>query len=301
MQKTVILITGPTAVGKTAIAVEVARYFQTEIISADSRQCFTELNIGVARPSKDELEAVPHHFIASHSIQENLSAAYFEQYALRLAEDIFKRKDVVVMAGGTGLYVKAFTEGLDEIPAVDPALRNRITAEFEMNGIEWLQGEIKRMDPVYASRGSMQNPQRMLRALEVVMGTGQSILSFQHKNKKQRPFRIISIRLDLPREELYERINNRVDQMMKMGLLEEITILYPYRHFNALQTVGYKELFEYIDDKQSLEQAVEHIKRNTRHFAKRQCTWFAHQLPSILFHPVDNQYLIRFLNSELTS
>jgi len=157
------------------------------------------------------------------------------------------------------------------------------------------------MDPEYVSRGSMQNPQRLLRALEVVMGTGQSILSFQHKNKKQRPFRIISIRLDLPREALYERINNRVDQMIKMGLLEEVTLLYPDRHLNALQTVGYKELFEYIDGKQSLEQAVEYIKRNTRHFAKRQVTWFAHQLSSVVFHLEDKQKLFTYLKLELGS
>jgi tRNA dimethylallyltransferase len=301
MQKTVILITGPTAIGKTAVAIEVARYFQTEIISSDSRQCYSELNIGVARPSNDELERVPHHFIASHSIRENLSAAYFEQYALQIADDIFRSKDVLVMAGGTGLYIKAFTEGLDDIPHVDPTLRNRIAAEYEMKGIEWLQGEIKRMDPSYASVGSLQNPQRMLRALEVVMGTGQSILYFQHKNKKYRPFKVISIRLDLPREELYTRINNRVDQMMKMGLLEEIKLLYPYRSLNALQTVGYKELFDYLDEKQSLELAVNYIKRNTRHFAKRQVTWFANQLSSVLFHPEEMQNLFIYLNSELSS
>ncbi|MFN5333604.1 MAG: tRNA (adenosine(37)-N6)-dimethylallyltransferase MiaA [Bacteroidota bacterium] len=301
MQKKVILITGPTAVGKTALAIEIARQFQTEIISADSRQCYSELNIGVARPTKEELAKVPHHFIASHRIEDTITAAYFEQFALGITDDIFRRKDVLVMAGGTGLYVKAFTEGLDEIPAVDPGLRNRMVAGYEMKGIEWLQGEIKRMDPEYASRGSMQNPQRMLRALEVMIGTGHSILSFQLKNKKQRPFSLIHIRLDLPRAELYTRINNRVDQMIQMGLSKEVESLYSFRHFNALQTVGYKELFDYMEGNCNLDEAVESIKRNTRHFAKRQCTWFAHQLPSEVFHPEDLQKISEYIHSEFTS
>ena len=301
MQKKVILITGPTAVGKTALAIEIAREFQTEIISADSRQCYTELNIGVARPSKEELEKAPHHFIASHRIEDSITAAYFEQFALGVTDDIFRRKDVLVVAGGTGLYVKAFTEGLDEIPAVEPAIRNRIIAAYEMNGLEWLQEEIKRMDPEYVSRGSMQNPQRMLRALEVMIGTGQSILSFQLKNKKQRPFSLIQIRLDLPKEELYTRINDRVDQMMQMGLSKEVESLYSFRHLNALQTVGYKELFDYMEGYCTLDAAIVSIKKNTRHFAKRQCTWFTHQLPSVIFHPNDLQKTLAYIRSEFTS
>ena len=301
MRKKVIIITGPTAVGKTAAAIHVARHFQTEIISADSRQCFQEMSIGVARPSQVELQEIKHHFIASHSIHENMSAGIFEQYALRVADEIFQRTDVVVVAGGTGLYVKAFVEGMDEIPVVDSSIRIHLIQEYETNGKEWLQEELKQRDPLYFSQGSMQNPQRMLRALEVLIGTGKSIISFQQKNKKQRNFDIVSLSLDLPRETLYARINARVDQMMDMGLWEEAQMLYPQRGLNALQTVGYKEIFDCIDGKHSIDEAVMLIKRNTRHFAKRQCTWFTHQLPSQLFNAEEAKQIIQFLESKFTS
>jgi tRNA dimethylallyltransferase len=301
MQKTIILITGPTAVGKTAAAVELARYFQTEIISADSRQCYRELNIGVARPTVQELKVVPHHFIASHSIHDNISAAFFESYALHLAADVFCHRDVLVVAGGTGLYVKALIEGLDDIPAIDPSIRAGIIESYQTLGIGWLQRELADRDSQYTSGGSMQNPQRMLRALEVVLGTGQSILSFQQKNKKERPFKVISVQLDMPRAALYARINLRVDQMIGSGLEQEVRALYPFRNLNALQTVGYREIFDYIEEKYDLETAVEIIKRNTRHFAKRQTTWFSHQLTAKIFHPEDIQGMLLYLTSELAS
>jgi tRNA dimethylallyltransferase len=301
MQKKVILITGPTAVGKTAAAIHIARHFQTEIISADSRQCFKELSIGVARPSVEELQQVPHHFVTSHHIDEAVSAAIFEKYAIGISHQIFRSKDVLVMAGGTGLYAKAFMEGLDDIPAIDADIRSRLLHEFELNGIDWLQDQLRQRDPLYSSQGSMHNPQRMLRALEVITGTGQSILSFQQKKIKLRDFDVVSISLELPREELYTRINARVDQMMATGLWEEVQELYPYRHLNALQTVGYKELFDYVDGKHTMQVAVELIKRNTRQFAKRQCTWFAHQLEAQLFHPEAFQSMLTYIESELTS
>jgi tRNA dimethylallyltransferase len=274
LQKTVIIITGPTAVGKTATAIHIAKHFQTEIISADSRQCFKELNIGVARPSRQELELVQHHFIASHSIQEEVTAAVFEQYALEKTNQLFKKHDVVIMAGGTGLYIKAFCEGLDKIPVIDASVRDRILKEYAAKGLIWLQTEIQIKDPAFYTAGEIQNPQRMMRALEVVESTGRSIISFLGNEKTRRDFTIIKIGLSLPKEELHQRIHARVDRMMEAGLIDEVRGLLPYRHVNALQTVGYTELFDYLDGAIPLEKAIEKIKINTRQYAKRQMTWF---------------------------
>ena len=273
-QKTVIIICGPTAVGKTAAAIALAKYFQTEIISADSRQCFKELRIGVARPSDEELREVPHHFIASHSINENINAAFFEQYALRKVNELFKDHDVIVMVGGTGLYIKAFSEGLDEIPPIDETIRKSISENYEEHGLSWLQEEVRRKDLEFYKVGEIQNPQRMMRALEVVESTGQSILSFRKNKKIKRPFNIVKIGLELPKEELHLNINSRVDKMIEDGLIEEVRSLQGYRDVNALQTVGYSEIFEHLDRKISLEAAIEEIKKNTRQYAKRQMTWF---------------------------
>ncbi|MBC7936668.1 MAG: tRNA (adenosine(37)-N6)-dimethylallyltransferase MiaA [Rhizobacter sp.] len=274
MNKTCIIIAGPTAVGKTAMAIQLAKYFSTEIISADSRQCYKELNIGVARPSAEELNAVPHHFIASHSIQQDISAADYENYALNCVNEIFIKRDIAVMVGGTGLYIKAFCEGLDQIPTIEASLRNNIKQQYQCNGIEWLQQQLKTTDLLYADKGEMQNPQRMMRALEVKAGTGQSIISFQAKQKKQRVFNIIKIGMELPRPVLYERINRRVDIMIEDGLLAEVKTVLPFKDRNALQTVGYRELFDYLEGFISFEKAVELIKQNSRHYAKRQLTWF---------------------------
>jgi tRNA dimethylallyltransferase len=274
LKKTVIIIAGPTASGKTAVAIQLAKQFQTAIISADSRQCYKELIIGVARPSPAELQEVPHHFIASHSIQDEMTAAGFEQFALQKTKELFTAHDTIIMAGGTGLYIKAFCEGLDIIPAVDATIRAQIITNYGKYGLEWLQQQVEQKDLDFFSAGEIQNPQRMMRALEVVESTGQSILSFRKGNKTIRDFTIQKIGLDLPKEELYERINQRVDKMMEQGLLDEVKKLEPYKHLNALQTVGYKELFDYLDNKTSLDTAVEAIKTNTRQYAKRQLTWF---------------------------
>ena len=282
-QKTVIIVLGPTASGKTAAAIELATRYKTEIISADSRQCFRELNIGVARPSTRELKSVPHHFIATHSIQEEVTAASFEQYALTKAAELFIKHDVVVMAGGTGLYIKAFSEGLDSIPAIPANIRDIITRSYEENGLSWLQEQVKEKDPVFYEKGEIQNPQRMMRALEVVEYTGQSILSFRKNKKTERAFAIVKVGIDLPKEELHRRIHYRVDQMMEHGLLQEVRDLKPYQHLNALQSVGYKEIFDYLDNKISLEKAIEDIKTNTRQYAKRQMTWFRKD-PGILWN-----------------
>ncbi|MBS0425180.1 MAG: tRNA (adenosine(37)-N6)-dimethylallyltransferase MiaA [Proteobacteria bacterium] len=272
--KTVIIITGPTGAGKTAAAIQLALHFKTEIISADSRQCYQELNIGVARPSGEELNRVRHHFIASHSIHEKVDAVVFEQYALEKVNELFQQKDVVIMAGGTGLYLKAFCEGMDEIPGIETAIRKRITDEYKTKGIEWLQKEIARKDPAFYAAGEIQNPQRMLRALEVVESTGRSILQFRKGKKKNRGFRIFKTAVELSKDDLQRNINVRTDKMVEAGLANEVKALLPYKSLNALQTVGYTELFEYFDGKISLEQAVERIKINTRQYAKRQMTWF---------------------------
>ncbi len=274
MPHTVIIIAGSTAVGKTAWAVAMAKQYGTSIISADSRQCYRELNIGVARPSMEELEAVRHYFIASHSIQDEVNAGTFEQYALTATDELFQQNNVVVMVGGTGLYIKTFCEGMDEMPAVEPATRKRIIASYEQYGIAWLQEQVRQKDPAFWQVAEQQNPQRLMRALEIVDTTGKSITAFRSRTKIERPFRIVKIGLELPREKLYERIDSRVDQMMTAGLLQEAAGVYPYKHLNALQTVGYKELFDYMDGHYSLDEAIAKIKQNTRHYAKRQMTWF---------------------------
>ncbi len=278
--RTVIIIVGPTAVGKTAAAVRLAQQFSTSIISADSRQCFKELHIGVAKPSPEELAAVHHYFIDSHSIQEDLTAGTFEKLSLEWAEEIFRqqiaagRPPVAVMVGGTGLYIKAFTEGLDVIPPIDMEIRTGIQRMYEEKGLAWLQEQIKQADPAFFQTGEIQNPQRVMRALEVQRSTGQSIISFRGQHRVTRPFDIKKIGLSLPKDLLHQRIDQRVDQMMEAGLLKEAESLFPYRTLNALQTVGYSELFDHLEGKCSLDEAVEHIKTNTRRYAKRQMTWF---------------------------
>jgi tRNA dimethylallyltransferase len=273
-KKTCIIISGPTAVGKTSYGIELALKYNTQIISADSRQCFKELNIGVAKPSHEQLQKVKHYFIDTHSIHEEVNVKIFEEYALKAAEEIFKKNDVALMVGGTGLYIKAFTLGLDNIPGVDETIRKKINHEYSAKGIQWLADEIKRYDSLFFSKGEMQNPQRMLRALEVKLSTGKSILDFHSGKKTKRDFEIKNILLEIPREQLYKNINDRVDEMLDAGLLKEAENLFSFKHLNALQTVGYKELFDYLEGKYSLEKAVDEIKKNTRHYAKRQMTWF---------------------------
>ena len=271
---TVYIIVGPTAVGKTSFAISLAQHLKTEIISADARQCYAELNIGVARPSLDELSHVPHHFIASHSVNETVNAQVFENYALSKANELFKTHHSVVMVGGTGLYIKAFCEGLDLIPAIDPAIREDIIKQYEKLGLRWLQKEVSVKDPMYWAKGEQQNPQRLMRALEVMLGTGASIVSFQIKNKITRPFKIVKVGLELTREQLYERINQRVISMVENGLETEVRNLLPQNHLNALQTVGYSEWMPYFEGEIQKEKVIENIQQNTRHYAKRQMTWF---------------------------
>ncbi len=284
-KKKVIIIAGPTAVGKTAVAIHLALQLGTEIISADSRQCYRELKIGVARPSDEELKMVPHHFIATHSIHQKLTAASFEDYALQKTSELFQDHDTIVMVGGTGLYIKAFCEGLDPIPEVPEEIRNQIIAEYEEKGLEWLQQEVLLADPEFYKVAEVSNPHRLMRALEVIKATGRPILDYRKGHKAQRDFEVIKIALELPREILHAQINKRVDQMMSMGLLDEVRSLFSFRHLNALQTVGYKELFNYLERKTSLDEAVDEIKKNTRQYAKRQMTWFKKDLSYRWFSP----------------
>ena len=275
--KTVILITGPTASGKTSLALSTATHYKTAIISADSRQCFIEMNIGVAKPSAHELETVPHYFINSHSIHQEVNAATFALYANEAAENIFEKNDVLVMAGGTGLYIRSFLEGLDDIPEVSADIRENILKQYEQQGLQWLQEEVRANDPEFFSKGEIKNPQRLMRALEVKLGTGRSIKDFHSRvpaGGVAEKYKVVKYAIDISREQLYDNINTRVDKMMQNGLLEEVKTLVPYRNLNALQTVGYTELFDHLDGKLSLKEAVEKIKQNTRNYAKRQMTWF---------------------------
>jgi tRNA dimethylallyltransferase len=272
--KTVIIIAGPTASGKTSLAIRIAKELDTEIISADSRQCFKEMKIGVARPSAEELTSVPHWFIASHSVHDKVTAATFEEFAIEKTNEIFQQKDVLVMVGGTGLYLRAFTEGLHEIPPVPEHILDDITEQYYAYGLNWLQEEIRTMDPKYFEHGEIKNPHRLMRALSVIRATGRSIIDFREEHRTERPFRILKFAIELPREELKQRIDRRVDDMIKDGLVEEARALFPHQHLNALQTVGYKELFQYFRSEMSLPEAISHIKIHTKQYAKRQSTWF---------------------------
>lgn len=271
---TCLIIAGPTAVGKTAFSLALANHFDTEIISADSRQCYRELNIGVARPSPKELEKIPHYFINSHSVRDEVNVKIFETYALDKLEQIFQKKCIAIVAGGTGLYIDALCKGVDDMPPVPANINEELNDAYKQYGIEWLKQKIVLEDELYATSGETKNPFRLIRALAVKRTTGQSILSFQTQTKKNRPFNIIRIGLDLPREILYHRINTRVNHMKEAGLYDEVKALLPYRNLQALQTVGYRELFEHLDGKISFEEAIEKIKINSRHYAKRQLTWF---------------------------
>ncbi|MEP7278897.1 MAG: tRNA (adenosine(37)-N6)-dimethylallyltransferase MiaA [Bacteroidota bacterium] len=296
-QKTCIIIAGPTAVGKTSVSLELAKHFKTAIISADSRQCYKELNIGVAKPDALQLEQVQHYFINSHSVTDEVNAAVFEQYALNAVQEIFREHPVAIMVGGTGLYIRAFCEGMDEIPPVPAGLRNEISLQYNLEGLAWLQKEIKKKDPNWYAAGEIQNPQRIMRALEVVMATGKSILDFHRTQKKKRGFNIIRVGLTLPRPQLYYQVNTRVDAMIRDGLEDEVRSLTPYRTLNALQTVGYKELFDYLDGEIDREKAIQDIKRNTRHYAKRQLTWFAKDDGIKWYSPLDLNQLINYFHS----
>lgn len=273
-QQTVIVIAGPTAVGKTAVAVALARHLQTAIVSADSRQCYREMTIGTAKPAPEELAAVRHYFMDEFPVDTHITAADYERLALGYLEDIFKTTNTAVVCGGTGLYIKALCEGLDAMPDVNDSIAQEVNSLYITHGIAWLQQAVKTEDPIFYETAEVTNPARLLRALIFRRSTGQSIVDYRTAIRQQRPFRIIKIGLELPREVLYDRINNRVYQMMQAGLAEEVQALYSLRHLKNLHTVGYAELFDYIEGKYGRADAVEKIQQHTRNYAKRQFTWF---------------------------
>jgi tRNA dimethylallyltransferase len=274
MSKQVIVIAGPTAAGKTAMAIKVAQHFNTAVISADSRQCYREISIGTAKPGAAELAAVKHYFIDSHSISEEVNAGIFERLALSYAEEVWQHNDVVVLCGGTGLYIKAFCEGIDNIPAAPAEIRQQVISQYEVNGLTWLQDEVRTKDPAFYAIGEVQNPQRLMRALEVFYATGQSITTFRTGHAVKRDFEIIKTGIELEKPLLHANIEKRVRQMMKDGLVDEVRSVLAFRSHNALQTVGYSEIFDHLDGKVSLKEAEELVIIHTRQYAKRQMTWF---------------------------
>lgn len=273
-RKKLIVIQGPTAIGKTALSIDVARYFGTEILSCDSRQFFKELNIGVARPSNDELKAVKHHFIANLSVEDYYNVSMYEQDALRCLDEIFATKDIAVCVGGSGLYIDALCMGIADLPDPDPELRTKLREDYEKGGIEEIRFQLKFSDPDYYNEVDLANPIRILRALEVCYMTGKPFSVVRKQGVKQRPFDMIKIGMCMERESLNNRINKRVDMMVDMGLLREVESVRQYRNYTALNTVGYKEIFDFMDGNVTLKQAIENIKTNTRRYAKRQMTWF---------------------------
>ena len=291
-QKKLVVIVGPTAVGKTSAAVQVAAFLQTEIISADARQIFREMNLGTAKPSSSDLIEIPHHFINSHSIHDVYDAASFGRDALALINDLFTRHNFVVMCGGSGLYIKAVCEGFDDIPEVPSEIRDGLIREFETAGLGTLQEMLKRLDPDHFQTIDTQNPQRLIRALEVMIGTGMSISAFHNKSRLVHDFRIIKFGLEVSRDELYKRIDQRMDAMIDAGLFDEAKQLLPFRHLNALQTVGYQEIFGFFDGIYDRDECIRLLKRNSRRYAKRQLTWFKRDPDIIWLDPANIDKII---------
>ena len=272
--KKVIFIVGPTAIGKTELSIELAKTLKTEIISCDSRQFYKELKIGSAPPSKKALSQVKHHFIHNLSVREDYNAGQFEIDAIKLIEKLHQTNDTIIAVGGSGLYVDAICKGFDPLPKISKQTRDQVTFEYHSKGLTWLQNQVKKIDPQLYSNYDTKNPQRLLRALEVFQETGKMFSSFKSNKVKARPFEILKIGLNIERSILYERINKRVDLMMENGLLEEVNSLVNFQDRNSLQTVGYKEIFTFLNDECTLQKAIENIKQNSRRFAKRQLTWF---------------------------
>lgn len=272
--KKLVVIVGPTASGKTALAIDLALQWNTEIISADSRQIYKELEIGTAKPTDQELKLVKHHFINTHSVEEVYNAAQFGMDAEALILNLFQKYDCLIACGGSGLYLKALLEGFDEMPEVPAEVRSQIVAQYQEKGLGWLQAEVKQKDPNYFETVDIQNPQRLMRALEVFATTGKPFSEWRKKSKKTLPYSVIKVGLDLNRDKLYERIDARMDKMIVNGLFEEAAKFYLQKHLNALQTVGYQEIFGFMDDLYDKQEAIRLLKRNSRHYAKRQLTWF---------------------------
>lgn len=302
MAKTLIAVVGPTAIGKTALSIKLANHYNTEIVSADSRQFYKEMTIGTAVPSKEEISAAKHHFIQNLSVTEDYSVGDFERDGLALLDKLFKLQDIVILVGGSGLYVDAIVKGLNHFPDVDESIRLKLNDCLKNEGLEPLQNQLKTLDPKYFEKVDIHNPHRVIRALEICIGTQKTYTSFLEQDKEERPFKTITVGLEADRTKIYERINDRVDIMMAEGLLKEVKSLEPYKNYNALNTVGYKELFNYLDDEWSLEFAISEIKKNTRRFAKRQLTWFKKNSDTLWFnYKTAEQTIIKVIDNKMQS
>jgi len=299
MLKHLVVIAGPTGIGKTSAGIKIARHFNTEIVSADSRQIFRELTIGTAVPTREELSAVPHHFIHSHSIQDSYNASRFESEALSLLEKLFRNHQVVLMVGGSMLYIDAVCKGIDQMPDADPELRKNLKTQLKAEGLESLRRQLKQLDPNYYNEVDLKNPARIIHALEISLLTGKPYSSFRSNPKKQRPFSIIKIALDCNRQKLHRKINNRVDKMVAAGLEKEALEFYNQKHLNALNTVGYREFFAYFNGDISKEKAIELIKRNSRRYARKQLTWFRKDQEMNWFEPNNAKEIIAFIENEI--
>ena len=299
--KYLIVIAGPTAIGKSTMAIEVAKYFNSEIISADSRQCYKEMSIGTAKPSKAELELVPHHFINHLSIHDTYSVGDFEREYLERCHQLFEAHDILILCGGTGLFIDALCKGLDSFPDVDPEDKKFYSEKLQSEGLLAIQSELRNLDPYYANIVDLNNPHRIIRALSVIKSSGKPYSSFLNQPKTKRGFKCLPILLEMDRTVLYERINQRVDDMLKNGLVEEAQTLYAHKTLNSLQTVGYQELFQHFDGQITLNEAIELIKRNSRRYAKRQMTWFRRSSDWTSFAPTSSAPIIEFIQSSINS
>ncbi len=295
LSKTAIFICGPTGVGKTSVAIQLAQWLKTEIISFDSRQFFNELKIGAAPPSQEELNTVPHHLVGHLSVKDDYSAGDFERDALEILKQIFEKHNTAILVGGSGMYMKALTEGFDDMPDIPTEIREHLNQKLETEGLESLVEQLKISDPEYYQKVDLKNPQRIIRALEVIAATGKPYSSFRKGSKTQRNFEIMKIGIMLPREELYERINNRVDLMVEAGLEEEVRSLLPLREKNSMQTVGYREFVRYFDGEWNWETAIAEIKKNSRRYAKRQMTWFKRDEEIEWFNPKDMEGMKKYV------
>lgn len=292
-----IVLVGPTAVGKTEVALRLAEHFKTEIISADSRQIYKELEIGTAKPTSEELSRVQHHFINTHSVGQSYDAGAYGREALALIRTLFKKHDTLILCGGSGLYIKGVLEGFDEMPEIPGGIRDQIIAEYELKGLQWLQKEVREIDPDYFEQVDINNPQRLVRALELFKASGQRVSQLRVKEKRSHDFQIIKIGLELDREQLYTRIDTRMDVMIDKGLFKEAEYFFLNRDLNALQTVGYREIFDYFEGKYDREEAIRLLKRNTRRYAKRQLTWFKKDSEVMWFQADQVNQIIAYLDN----
>lgn len=297
--KILIVLLGPTGVGKTDLSIQLAQKFNSPIISSDSRQLYKDLVIGTAAPTKKELDQAKHYFVGNLQIDDYYSASQFEEDVLRLLETLYQKYDIVLMSGGSMMYIDAICKGIDEIPTIDPALRQELFDLYENEGLDPIRKQLQLLDPVFYRQVDLKNYKRVIHALEVCLMTGKPYSSLRTHSTKQRPFRILKIGLKREREELYNRINHRVEKMMEDGLLDEVQKLYPYKHLNALNTVGYKELFQYLEGSWTLDCAVGKIQQNSRIYSRKQMTWFKRDPEIVWFHPDDQEQIIRHIEQSL--